>query len=149
MAISNRRSILEGLKDVFEKIKVNTYQSELAEVKRGIFYYNEMLQRPALCYYNVEMLKLEDQEEFGRRSARQLKIIVRGFVDLHTTDDVYDPLDRLISDVEKVLENETANPYYADTYVGNAAIMEGGFQENVGWFEMEIFIQYDYDINSP
>jgi hypothetical protein len=121
----------------------------VADVRRGVYYYNEMLQRPALCYYNVENLKLLDQEEFGRRTARQLKIVVRGFVDLHTTGDIYDPLDRLISDVEKVLENETDNPYYSDTVVGDIMIREGGFEENVGWFEMEFFIQYDYDITTP
>jgi hypothetical protein len=149
MSISTRQTILEQLKDDFEKIKtIRGYHHTVAKVYRGWVSADEVVDKPAIAFTNMRSEKLlAGGDTMGSTRQRGLHIVIFAYVDLPDEQD-YDNLDKIVSDIEKFLES-TDNTYYADTYVGDMAIYEGGVSDPVGIAEIEARIYYDYTTSSP
>jgi hypothetical protein len=150
MSVSTRETLLEQLKDDFEKITaVRDYRSTVAEVKRGWFPTDEVINRPAIVFTNLRSEKvIGGGDTMGNTRERVLHLIIFAYVDLEPASQDYGPLDDIVADIEQFLES-TDNTYYADTYVGDMAIYEGGVADPVGIAEIEARIYYDYTTSSP
>lgn len=148
MAISTKRkTVLDTLKGWLEAITVaNGYQSNVAEVKRGIHLFDEMVNRPAICIWNDKGPKIDLP---GEQCERKLHIWLWGYVDVQPGS--YDPLDALVSDVEECLNTSQDNwpTEVIEVDVLDTTYYEGGASDSVGIFEMEVLIDYQYDRASP
>jgi hypothetical protein len=147
MAVSTRRGILNDLKIALETISVaNGYQSNVQEVRRGAYSADQMLSRPALCFFNVSATT--EESSMSGQSERTLTITIRGYVDV-TEEGDYDPLDKLMADVEKLLMTPASWSWQEWTQVGSLRVYEGLLSENVGAFEMDVQVMYRYDWALP
>jgi len=147
VAVSSRREILNDLKTALKMICVaNGYQSNVQEVRRGVYGYDQMLSRPALCFFNT--MATTEESSMSGQSQRVLSITIRGYVDI-TEDGNYDPLDELVADVEKLLMTPGTWSRQGWTQVKNLRIFEGLLSDKVGVFEMDIQVTYRYDWASP
>ena len=146
MEVSNRRDVLNSLKSALESISTaRGYQSDVQEVRRGVYSYEQMLSRPALCFFNTSATT--EVFSMSGKSERTLDITIRGYVDI-TEDGNYDPLDKLIADVEKLLMTPDEWAWQGWTQVKNLRIFEGLLADNVGVFEMDVQVTYHYDWTS-
>ena len=143
--ISTRDTILDQLKSDFKKIKVTRgYNTIVADVKRGIFMPEDCTMRPAIVFTNTNSEKVVEAMGVTRR--RHLHLVVWAFIDIHPGD--YEALDGMVGDVEKFLESSD-NTNHLDTYVGDIGLYEGGEVDPIGIAEIEVVIQYDYNISNP
>lgn len=148
MAVSTRRTILVALKSGLESITTaNGFQSTVAKVLRGIqpgeAFSGSM---PGLAVWCEQ----GPRENFSQgHSERTLKLHVWGYVPVDAAEGDYDALDKLVADVEKCLMTVTYNPYWGDTEIGNTTYYEGGVEDPIGIFDMEVEISYVYEWASP
>ena len=124
----------------------NGYQTTVAEVKRGIHYADDMTNRPGLCFWNDKGPK---KDLGGGMCERALHIYIWGYVDVQPGD--YDLLDGLVSDVEECLNDSLADwdSSVIEVNVGDTTYYEGGASDQLGMFEMEAEIIYQYDRDDP
>jgi|GEM_PF-3060748 len=145
MAASNRETILKALKTCLEGVTVaNGYAIGVNEVKRGIHLPDEMPNRPALGFTNTKLMR---KDLAGGWAERELSILIYGYVDIQPGD--YDNLDDLMQAVEQRLMSSTAWSYYAFTFIDDGTVYEGGAHDPVGYFDIQVRIQYEYDVEYP
>jgi len=145
MAASQRETILKALKTCLEGITAaNGYAIEVEEVRRGIHFEDNMPNRPALGYSNIKATRVNGA--FGQ-SQRTLTVLIYGYVDVQP--DGYDNLDDLMQAVEQRLMTPAAWAYRGDTEIKDYTIYEGGVHDQLGYFDMEVEIQYLHDLASP
>lgn len=136
--MSQVNTILDTLKSDLEKyIQASRgYDTDLGECKRGIYQFDEMLNKPSIsfwCYKN----ELEE-ETMGGGQLRILKIYLYLYSD--TVSEIHD----LVADVEKFLYNDFT--YKNDVWVGDNTIYEGGISEPMSIAEMEIEIKFTREL---
>ena len=148
MADAVRETILDALKTCLEGITTaNGYAIQVAEVRRGIHFEDDMLNRPCLGFANT---KIERKEHAFAQSGRELNVLIYGYVDVepHSASG-YDPLDDLMQAVETRLMTGSAWSYWEFTDIRNFTIYEGGAHDKLGYFDMEVIIEYQYALASP
>lgn len=150
--MATRSEILKQLKDdmlIYITPSVTSqggrkYLTDLRDVKRGVYGYDECNQLPTVCY---TLLRDELIDEFGGQSNRRLNIYMYGYMNTKTyktDDDAYDGIHDLVNDIEEFLYNDFT--YKTDTEIGEIVVNEAGLNFPVSWFEITITILYSYTI---
>jgi len=148
MTISLQNTILNAIKTSLEKITIaNGYQSDIGIVKRGARSLDDMTGFfPGLTLWKEKNIR-DDDYQTGSLSI--LVLHVWGFCQVDAHNDNYDNLDKLVSDVEKVLTSSTHNPtYYTDVFIRDTEYYEGGPENAYGIFDMVVELKYFYDFGS-
>lgn len=136
-----RKDILNDLQKWLSGISIASgYLSDVQTVKRGIFWENDMNERPALTFWND---KYNRTNLLGGCSERKLHIFLWGYTDI-TEPGNFDAMDNLIFDIENCIENNRAewNPVIDEIDIGDSTIYEAGHESSIGCFEMELEITY-------
>jgi hypothetical protein len=145
LADSTRETILDALYTCLAGITLaNGYAIGVQEVKRGIHLPDAMPNRPSLGYANTRATR---KDYAAGQSERALTILVYGYVDV--TPGVYDNLDDLMQAVEQRLMTSSAWAYRDDTFINSFTIYEGGVHDPIGYFDMEVVVNYEYAMASP
>lgn len=145
MTISLQNTIINSIKTTLESISVaNGFNTTNVTVKRGIRSAEDFEgNMPGLSLWKYKNLR-DDSYQPGSESRLMLR--VWGYVECDPMHDDYDPLDKLVADVEKVLMSSTYNTsYWKKTFIGDTSFFEGGVEMNFGIFEMSFEISYFYD----
>ncbi len=142
---SGRETILKALKTCLEGITTaNGYLIGVEEVRRGIHFEDNMMNRPALGFTCTKSSRKE--LSFGR-SQRELIILIYGYIDVQPGN--YDDLDDLIKQIEGRLMTESSWRFRQWTNITDYTIYEGGVHDNLGYFDMELRVTYDYVWANP
>jgi len=145
MAASQRETILKALKTCLEGITTeNGYALSVQQVRRGVHLAKEMSNRPAL---GVTGLRTRRAEGGSGTSQKTLQAMIYGYIDLQPDD--YDPLDDLIQAVETRLMTPAAWSYYGWTDIREIVTYEGGIQDRMGYFDMELEITFFHGWAAP
>lgn len=150
MAASQRETILKALKTCLQGITTaNSYAIEVKEVRRGIHFEDDMPNRPALGFSNIQSRRTELSMggPASGYSERVLTVLIYGYVDCQPDD--YDNLDDLMQAVEQRLNTAAAWAYRQFTDIKNFTVYEGGAHDRIGYFDMEIEISYQHAVASP
>ena len=151
--MSERNDILtllqSEIEDTIESANVN-YSSDIAEVKRGIHYHNDTVNRPfiGISLDTDELLEetFTDESTIGGSSGnnqwRQLVVKVYCFMSVSLSD--YDAVHTMIKDLEYFLKYDFTHNNY--TTIGNVRIIEGGISYPVSYFDIDVQIQYMSDM---
>ena len=141
-----RNTTLKTLKDdMIDHIKSSRdpYTSDIAEIKRGIHGYTDIVNKPFIGI-SMESDKV-DQEIFassGTDQIRRMRIYIYCFME--KSFDNYTELYQLIDDVEYFMKYDFT--YKDNTYIKDINVMEGGVSATVSFFDMYIEIQYQSNI---
>ena len=140
--MSTRNDILETLKqDIEDHISsAQGYYIDVAEVKRGIHKWQDMINKPAIAFWNY---KDESEGDFGDDGARWLYIYLYGYTETDGMGNV-DNIHKLAQSVEKFLFSSHST-YADETEIRDFIIYEGGVQDPSAQFRLEIRIAYYYD----
>lgn len=145
MADSQRETILDALHTCLAGItRANGYAVEVREVRRGIHYDADMLNRPALGYTNT---KIRREEFAAGRSGKTLTVLIYGYTNVEPG--LYDPLDDLLQAVEQRLMTPAAWSYYGFTNIQDLTVYEAGAHDPVAYFDMEVEIFYEHQWATP
>ena len=153
--MSERDDILNQLKeDLEDKLHSSNpdgnYTSDIAEVKRGIHYHGDVVNRPFIGFaldgdeLSEEVFTSTDTISSGPGNDQWRTLVVRlyGYVNVSLTD--YEELHTLIRDVEYFLKYDfTYNNY---TTIGSVRVIEGGVNYPVSYFDVDLQIQYMNDL---
>lgn len=136
--MSTANTILDTLKDDLEDyIKVSRgYNTDLAECKRGIYAFDDMLNKPSIafwCYKN----ELEEAL-MGKAQLRILRIYMYFYT--NSISEIHD----LIEDVEGFLFNDFT--YKSDIQTGDSTTYEGGISDPAVIAELEIAIKFTREL---
>lgn len=149
--VTGRKTALDAIKGWLEGIATDGgYQSDVVEVRRGIYFEHDFAARPALCLFSYRGPTSMRIHGAAGAADRTLHCKVWGYVDVQPGD--YDNLDALISDVESCLMRNIDNWAGAGILkidIGDSMYWEGGPQDPIGVFEMEIAPVYRYTPTSP
>ena len=137
-----RNTILAALKDGmvdYIKSSRSPYNSDIAEIRRGIHGHDEVVNKPFIG------LALEndgvDQEIFddvGTDQMRRMRVYIYCFMNSSFSN--YDDLHAIIDDVEYFLKYDFT--YKKKTYVKDINVIEGGVSAPTSFFDMYIEILY-------
>ena len=117
------------------------YSLDVREVKRGVFTFSEMINKPAIGFkcYADRVRGDEEDGTFANRADRFLHILIYGYTDTDGRGDDEESIYKLASDMEYFLYNDFT--YTDDTFVGDFDYIQGNV---VGYnlFILEIRIKY-------
>lgn len=149
MADSQREVRLDALKTCLEGITTgNGYALTVNEVRRGIHFEDEMPNRPALGFSNINSRRVDlAMGGTSGYSERVLVILIYGYVDIQPNN--YDNLDDLMQAVEQRLNTDAAWAYREFTDIKDFTVYEGGAHDQLGYFDMEIEVSYQHTVASP
>lgn len=144
--MANRNTILTTLKDDIEKYikpSIDPYKTSIAEVKRGIYSFDTIVNKPAVCFSMDNDTNEDDVfDTVGSNQVRFLNIYLYSYLD-NDEMDKYDNIHALVRDVEYFLDNDFT--YSNNTTVGDIGVIEGGASAPCSFFDMEIKIIYKED----
>lgn len=141
--MANRNTILKQIKTDFEKITVaNGYNSNVKEVKSGIYSYGDIVQRPCIFYWAYK--DAIEKHLMNNRISRILHIIVYGYADVDYNND--DKIYNLADDVETLLYS-TDFTNTNKTWLGDITVFVGSKKIPAAMFSIEITVQYIRDLN--
>ena len=146
MSATNKRNIiLKALKtDLEEKLhSSNGYKTDPVNITRGAMIFEDVVEKPALCFY---VFNDEKEEAFSSVSYRFLHVYILGFYDTDGYGDNSDDLHNLLDDVEYFIYNDFT--YGNDTDVGDTLFFEGGVSEPCLEFRLNIRIRYKRATNT-
>lgn len=140
---SVRNTILEQLKDDLQdyvKSSRSPYKSDIAEVKRGIYNFDMIVNKPCVCF-SLETDEVDEElfAEVGTDQVRILKVYLYGYMDSDGLGN-YDDLHQLVYDIEYFIKYNFT--YNNRTYVKDIGIIEGGASAPCSFFDMYLEIQY-------
>lgn len=137
--MSTRNDILEQLKnDIEDYIKVSRdYNTDVAEVKRGIQQFEEMVNKPAVAFWNYKDELLEQYH--GTEQLRCLRIYLYCYCDTDGYRD-FEDIHNLVDDVWSFLYDDFTHK--DSTIINDVTIFEGGISDPVAMAELEIEIKY-------
>ncbi len=143
--MANINTILDTLKEDFKKYikpSVSPYKTSVAEVKRGIYTFTDIVNKPAICFAMDEDLTEDDTfASVGTDQIRFLHIYVYCFIDTDDKND-YTNLHQFIEDIKYFLKNDFT--YKSNTYIGDLIdVIEGGAAANCGYFNLKIKIIHE------
>ena len=145
--MSIRNDILEQLKtDLQDKLHSSNdpYESDIAVVKRGIYFMDDLAEFPAVCFSLGEPADELNEDIEGTEQSRYLHIYLYGYV---ATDGLgnHDDLHQLLYDIEYFLYNDFT--YKDGVYLGDIGISERPVGENnISMFDMRFKIHYINEI---
>jgi len=142
--MANRNTILNALMtDMMDYLTPSRgYNVDLGEVKRGIYYFEDVSIKPAVCFW---CYRDASEGAFNHVDKRTLYIYMYGYTDNTGVEDV-DEIHNLASDVEYFLYNDFS--YTNDTFVGDVVVYESGDNASGSMFELELRITYDKITNT-
>jgi len=139
--MTTRNDILDQLKtDLEDKLHPtynDVYLTDVAEVKRGVYFLSECPNRPTVCFHATE--DVTDDFTSGNDRSCYLSVYLYGYIDTDGLGDV-DPVQDLVRDVEYFLLNDFT---YADNvFIDAIGISDRGAEENTSLFDMDLRIHY-------
>lgn len=136
--MSTANIILDTLKDELKDyIKVSRgYNTDLAEIKRGIYQFDDMLNKPSIAFW---CFKNELEEALmGKAQLRILKIYM--YLYSNSITEIHD----LIEDIEVFLYNDFTHK--SNIFVGDSITYEGGISDPAVIAELEIAIKFTREL---
>ena len=142
--MADRNTVLNQLKDDIEKYvkpSVSPYKTSIAEVKRGIYKFDTIVNKPCVCF-SMEDDKVEHEmfDSAGSNQVRFLNIYLYGYLD-NDEMNKYDNIHQLVTDMEYFLDNNFT--YSSNTYIGDVGVIEGGASAPVSFFDMTVMVVYE------
>ena len=145
--MSTRDDILEQLKtDLQDYVKSSRspYKSDIAVVKRGVYFYSDIVERPAICFAASEDKRHEEMfSETGTDQVRILSVYLYGYIDSDGLGN-HDDLHQLTHDIEYFFKYHFT--YKNNTYIVDIGMSERGIEDSTSMFDMDLEIYYTQEI---
>lgn len=114
------------------------FQTQVAELRRGIHLAEDLNDLPALCLFSQ---RVESADQTGAKAERRLVLHLWGAAPAPQGD--FSALDALAADCLEALARPELNPHWQATTVGDMELYEGGAADPLGLFDLEITVSYE------
>jgi len=142
--MSDRDDILSELKDELKETiqSVDTnYSSDIAQVERGYFGWNDIVNKPFINFTLQEDIVEEDL--LGGNKLRVMDILLNGRMDNDSIND-YTNIHTLVRDLEYFFKYDFS--HMNNTHVGTIRLVEGGISAPYSYFQMDLTIRYQQEL---
>lgn len=146
--MSQINDILIVLKDDLEKrikLSISPYKTSISEVKRGRYYWKDIVNKPCICFA-IDSNPVEEEVHATMQTTNQVRGINLDVYCYMENDEVneYKNIHNFIKDIKYFFKHDFT--YRVNTQVGDVNnIMEGGSALSGSYFEMEVQIIYKED----